>query len=90
MAEGTGPSPRPAVFLTVREVAQELNVGKGEVRALIANGTLPAQRTEDGRLRVERLMLERWVRDQCTASREFTSTHPWPASKAKRNEPRDR
>ncbi len=78
MAGGTDPSPPPLQFLSVTEVAGELNVSKIQVRTLIANGTLPAQRTDGGGLRVERLMLERWIQDRYAETRAVTTAHPWP------------
>jgi excisionase family DNA binding protein len=64
------PHPRPE-FLTVREVAAELAVSPMVVAALVRDGTLPALRSTNGRLRFERTMYERWIQDR------YAETHRW-------------
>jgi excisionase family DNA binding protein len=65
-------------FLTVRQVAEELAVSRTVVEALARDGTLPALHSPHGRLRFERMMLERWIRDQYAETRRWILENPNP------------
>ncbi|MHA7146462.1 helix-turn-helix domain-containing protein [Arthrobacter sp. TmT3-37] len=54
--------PRPLRFLTLQQVADELNTKHSTVRALIASGDLPAiQIGGRGQWRIERAKLEDYI-----------------------------
>ena len=54
--------PRPLRFLTLEQVADELNTKHSTVRALIASGELPAiQIGGRGQWRIERSMIEDYI-----------------------------
>ena len=54
--------PRPLRFLTLQQVADELNTKHNTIRALIASGDLPAiQIGGRGQWRIERAMLEDYI-----------------------------
>jgi excisionase family DNA binding protein len=63
--------PSPPEFLTVSEVAEELGVSRTVVTQLTSQGSLPAQRVSNGRLRFERGLFERWIRDQYAETRRW-------------------
>ncbi|WP_394253060.1 helix-turn-helix domain-containing protein [Arthrobacter pityocampae] len=53
---------RPLRFLTLQQVAEELNTRQSTIRALIASGELPAiQIGGRGQWRVERIKLEDYI-----------------------------
>lgn len=53
---------RPLRFLTLQQVAEELNTRQGTIRALIASGGLPAiQIGGRGQWRIERSRLEDYI-----------------------------
>lgn len=54
--------PRPLRFLTLQQVADELNTKHNTIRALIASGDLPAiQIGGRGQWRIERTKLEHYI-----------------------------
>jgi hypothetical protein len=65
-------------LLSVRQVAAELTVSRTVVETLLRCDTLPAQRSPHGRLRFERRMFERWIRDQYTETRRWILENPNP------------
>ena len=54
--------PRPLRFLTLQQVADELNTKHSTVRALVASGELPAiQIGGRGQWRIERAKIEQYI-----------------------------
>ena len=59
--------PRPLRFLTLAQVAEELNTRQSTIRALIGSGELPAiQIGGRGQWRIERSKLEDYIADAYT------------------------
>ncbi|MEG9249975.1 helix-turn-helix domain-containing protein [Arthrobacter sp. Soc17.1.1.1] len=62
--------PRPLRFLTLQQVADELNTKHNTIRALIASGDLPAiQIGGRGQWRIERAKLEDYISAAYTKAR---------------------
>jgi len=55
---------QPAAFLTIKEAAAESGYTEHALRSLIARETLPASRTANGRVRIERKALEAFMRGE--------------------------
>jgi prophage regulatory protein len=67
--------PRPVEYLTIADVAAELNVNVSQVRTLLRIGSLPATRNRRGHWLIERQMLERWVQDRYAETRRWVLEH---------------
>ena len=62
-------------YLTTRQVAEERSVSRTVVVSLARQGTLPARRLTNGKLMFERVMFERWIRDQYAETRRWVLDH---------------
>lgn len=62
-------------FLTIAEVAAELNISINQVRTLIRTGSLPAGRNQQGHRLIERRMLECWIEETYAESRRWVLEH---------------
>jgi excisionase family DNA binding protein len=72
------PLPR---FLTLEQVAEELNTSFAQVYALVRRGELAAIRLGGrGQWRVERLMLEKFIADLYTESAQYVRDNPLTSS----------
>lgn len=75
-----------ARFLTLAEVAEELNTSTAQVYALVRSRDLPAIKLGGrGQWRVERDRLEAYIARLYEETEEFIRQHPWQA--VERDEP---
>jgi prophage regulatory protein len=63
------------IFLTIAEIAAELDISINQVRTLIRTGSLPAGRNGQGHRLIERRMLERWIEEKYAESRRWVLEH---------------
>jgi excisionase family DNA binding protein len=68
-------------FLLLADVAEILNISAAQAYALVRSGELPAIKIGGrGQWRVEAPVLERYIQDAYTRTRDFVSTHPFGAN----------
>jgi excisionase family DNA binding protein len=64
-------------FLLLSDVAEVLNISAAQAYALVRSGELPAIKVGGrGQWRVEVQLLERYIQDAYTRTRDFVNTHP--------------
>ena len=64
-------------FMQLADVAEVLNISAAQAYALVRSGELPAIKVGGrGQWRVEITVLERYIQDAYTRTRDFVSTHP--------------
>jgi excisionase family DNA binding protein len=64
-------------FLQLSDVADVLNISAAQAYALVRSGDLPAIKVGGrGQWRVEVALLERYIQDAYTRTRDFVNTHP--------------
>ena len=64
-------------FLLLSDVAEVLNISAAQAYALVRSGDLPAIKVGGrGQWRVEVPLLERYIQDAYTRTRDFVNTHP--------------
>jgi excisionase family DNA binding protein len=64
-------------FLTLTDVAETLNISAAQTYALVRNGELPAIKVGGrGQWRVEGQVLESYIADMYTQTKQFVQTHP--------------
>ena len=64
-------------FLTLADVAEQLNVSGSQVYALVRSGALPAIKIGGrGQWRVEAAALESYIADQYEQTASFVRSHP--------------
>ena len=64
-------------FLQLADVAEVLNISAAQAYALVRSGELPAIKVGGrGQWRVEVQILERYIQDAYTRTRDFVNTHP--------------
>jgi excisionase family DNA binding protein len=65
-------------FLLLSDVAEVLNISAAQTYALVRSGELPAIKVGGrGQWRVESQVLETYIQDAYTRTREFVSAHPF-------------
>jgi excisionase family DNA binding protein len=65
-------------FLLLSDVAEVLNISAAQAYALVRSGELPAIKVGGrGQWRVEAPVLERYIQDAYSRTRDFVSTHPF-------------
>jgi excisionase family DNA binding protein len=70
--------PDPTRFLTLDDVAAELNTSKAQVYALVRRKELPALKLGGrGQWRVERAKLEEWITRTYEDTAAFIDQHPF-------------
>ena len=70
-------------FLLLSDVAEILNISAAQAYALVRSGELAAIKVGGrGQWRVETPVLERYIQDAYTRTREFVDTHPFGAEQA--------
>jgi excisionase family DNA binding protein len=70
-------------FLLLADVAEVLNISAAQAYALVRSGELPAIKVGGrGQWRVETPVLERYIQDAYTRTREFVSAHPFGGTEA--------
>lgn len=68
----------PPRFLSLTDVAEELNVSAAQAYALVRSGDLPAVKIGGrGQWRVESTVLEQYISRLYEQTREFISSHPY-------------
>ena len=68
-------------FLLLSDVAEVLNISAAQAYALVRSGELPAIKIGGrGQWRVEAPVLERYIQDAYTRTRNFVSAHPFGAA----------
>jgi excisionase family DNA binding protein len=74
----------PPRFLTLADVAEQLNVSAAQTYALVRSGDLPAIKVGGrGQWRVEASELEAYIQRMYAQTRDFVDTHPFgPAEEA--------
>jgi len=71
------PSP-PARFLTLADVAEQLNISASQAYALVRNGELPAIKIGGrGQWRIELDQLEQYIARMYEQTHAFVSSHPF-------------
>ena len=64
-------------FLTLTDVAETLNISAAQTYALVRNGELPAIKVGGrGQWRVESQVLETYISDMYTQTKQFVQTNP--------------
>lgn len=64
-------------FLLLSDVAEVLNISAAQAYALVRSGELPAIKVGGrGQWRVEVQLLELYIQDAYTRTRDFVNTHP--------------
>ena len=64
-------------FLTLTDVAETLNISAAQTYALVRNGELPAIKVGGrGQWRVESQVLESYIADMYTQTKQFVQTNP--------------
>ena len=65
-------------FLTLADVAEQLNTSSAQVYALVRRGELPGIKLGGrGQWRVERVQLEEFIQRMYAETREFVDQHPF-------------
>ena len=65
-------------FLTLADVAEQLNTSSAQVYALVRRGDLPAIKIGGrGQWRVEAVQLEEFIQRMYAETREFVDQHPF-------------
>ncbi len=65
-------------FLLLSDVADVLNISAAQAYALVRSGELPAIKVGGrGQWRVESSVLERYIQDAYSRTRDFVTTHPF-------------
>ena len=65
-------------FLLLSDVAEVLNISAAQTYALVRSGELPAIKVGGrGQWRVEAAVLETYIKDAYTRTREFVNAHPF-------------
>lgn len=73
----------PARFMTLADVAEVLAVSERQVYALVRNRDLPAVKIGGkGAYRVERPVLEEWIKSKYAETDRFLREHPLAAAEA--------
>ena len=71
-------APRTPRFLTLADVAEQLNTSSAQVYALVRRGDLPAIKIGGrGQWRVEAVQLEEFIQRMYAETREFVDQHPF-------------
>lgn len=71
------PSPVPARFLTLEEIAEELALTRSQVYAMVRDGELPAVKFgKKGHWRVERSRLEEYIAAKYAETAEYVRAEP--------------
>ncbi len=73
--------PRNPRFLTLADVAEELNTSSAQVYALVRRGDLPAIKIGGrGQWRVENAQLEEFIKRMYAETKDFVDQHPFVES----------
>ena len=68
----------PSRFLTLPDVAEQLNISAAQAYALVRSGDLPAIKVGGrGQWRVEATELETYIQRMYAQTREFVDSHPF-------------
>ena len=68
----------PPRFLTLADVAEQLNISAAQAYALVRSGDLPAIKVGGrGQWRVEATELEKYIERLYTETKQFIDTHPF-------------
>ena len=71
----------PPRFLTLPDVAEQLNISAAQAYALVRSGDLPAIKVGGrGQWRVEATELEAYIQRMYSETREFVQSHPFGAA----------
>jgi excisionase family DNA binding protein len=70
-------------FLLLSDVAEVLNISAAQTYALVRSGELPAIKVGGrGQWRVESELLEKYIQDAYTRTRDFVTAHPFGANES--------
>jgi excisionase family DNA binding protein len=65
-------------FIQLADVSEVLNISSAQAYALVRSGELPAIKVGGrGQWRVEAPVLERYIQDAYSRTRDFVSSHPF-------------